>query len=89
MHPLLKIWAVINALGLHTSLMNIHHDTFVKYIFEDGSISLDLKPTFILVRARGHGYGWLLNHLFIHFVSHIYFHLNIAFSFWFNLAFDI
>jgi hypothetical protein len=45
-----------------------------------------LKPAFILVQARGQGYGWLLNHLSIHFA---YFHLNVMFSFQFDLAFDI
>jgi hypothetical protein len=29
-----------------------------------------LEPTFILVQARGQGYGWLLGHLFVLLASH-------------------
>jgi hypothetical protein len=29
-----------------------------------------LEPTFVLVQARGQGYGWLLGHLFVRFVLH-------------------
>jgi len=29
-----------------------------------------LKPAFVLIQARGQGYGWLPGHIFIHFASH-------------------
>jgi hypothetical protein len=48
-----------------------------------------LKPAFVLIQAKGQGYGWLLNHLSIHFTLHIYFHLSVTFSSQFDLALDI
>jgi hypothetical protein len=45
------------------------------------------KLTFVLVQARGYGYGWLLSHLFVCFTSYILLSLQhcIFALFWFNL----
>ncbi len=63
-HPSFESLAVINAPSLHASLMDIHHNTSFKPILEDDSIFSISKSTSTFVQARGHGYGWLLGHLF-------------------------
>jgi len=40
MHSSFEILVIIDALGLQTSLINIHHDTFLRSILEDDFISL-------------------------------------------------
>jgi hypothetical protein len=40
MHPSFNILAIIDTLGLRASLMDFHHDTSLRYILEDDSISL-------------------------------------------------
>jgi hypothetical protein len=42
-HLSFKILAIINAPNLHASLMDIHHDTSLRYIFKDDSISLAFR----------------------------------------------
>jgi hypothetical protein len=48
-----------------------------------------LEPAFILVWARGQGYGWLLGHLLFILHRTFYFQLNILFLFQFNSALGI
>jgi hypothetical protein len=45
---------IINALNLHASLMDIHHDTSLRYIFEDDSISLAFRA-----RIHSHLSKWV------------------------------
>jgi hypothetical protein len=68
MHLSFESLAVINAPGLQASLMDIHHDTSFRSTLEDDSISLTFRAH---VCFWGHGYGWLLSHLFVHFALHI------------------
>ncbi len=49
MHLCFEGLAITSALGLHASLMDIHHDTSLRSILEDDSISFTPKPTFVLV----------------------------------------
>jgi hypothetical protein len=78
------------------------HDTSLKSILEDDSISLTSKAGIHSPCSNKNesilqgewqkchsGYGWLLSHLFIRFALHTYFHLNIVFSSWFDSAFNI
>jgi hypothetical protein len=46
MHPSFENLAVINASSLQASLMNIHHDTSLKFILKNDSISLTSKARF-------------------------------------------
>jgi hypothetical protein len=65
MHLSFESLAVINAPSLHAYMMDIHHDTFLRSIFEDDSISSTSK-------ARIHSYLsnrvglWLVARLFIY-----------------------
>ncbi len=47
------------------------------------------KVAFVLIQPRGWGYGWLLNHLSIHFASHILLSLQCCVFSQFDLTFDI
>ncbi len=53
MHLCFESLAITHALGLHASLMDIHHDTSLRSILEDESISLAPKLAFVLVQERG------------------------------------
>jgi hypothetical protein len=57
MHPSFESLVVIGTPSLQVSLMDIHHDTSLMSILEDDSISSTSKLTFVLVRAKGQGYG--------------------------------
>jgi hypothetical protein len=72
MHPSFENLAVINALGLHTSLMDIHHDTYVRSIFEDGSNSLTFRACIRSCLGKG-AWLWLVVKLFIHsfWITHL------------------
>jgi hypothetical protein len=70
MHLSFENLAIINAPGLQTSLMGIHHDTSLRSILEDDSISLASRAYICSCSARGQGYGWLLNHLSIRLALH-------------------
>jgi hypothetical protein len=56
-HPSFESLAIIDALGLKESLMDIHHDISFRFIMEDDSFPLLPKFAFTLVWARGWGYG--------------------------------
>ncbi len=49
MHSCFESVVIIITLDLHASFMNIHHNTFIKYILEDDSIFQHLEPAFVLV----------------------------------------
>ncbi len=74
MHFSFENLTVSNTLDLQAFLMDIHHDTSLKSIFEDDSISLTFRAHIcFFFQARGQGYGWLLSHLFIRFTLHTLF----------------
>jgi hypothetical protein len=50
---------VIGALGLHVYLMDIHHDTSLRSILEDDSISLASKAHICSCSGKGAGL-WLI-----------------------------
>jgi hypothetical protein len=76
MHLCFESLAIISALSLRASLMDIHHDTSFKFILEDDSISLAFKTYIHSCLGKTEGYGWLFNHLSIH--SHILFSPHIC-----------
>jgi hypothetical protein len=50
-----KSLVVTSAPHLQASLMDIHHDTSLRFILEDDSISLELA--FVFVQGKGQGCG--------------------------------
>jgi len=69
--------------------MDIHHDTSLRSIFEDDSISPTPKARIRFCLGKGAGL-WLVVRLYIrsfHITPH--FHLNIAFSSWFDSTLGI
>jgi hypothetical protein len=76
MHLSFESLAITNALGLQAYLMGIQHDASLGLSWRMTPFPLHpkfAKPAFVLVRARGQGYSWLLNHLSIHFTLHTIF----------------
>ncbi len=59
MHPSFESLVVINAPSLQTSLMDIHHDTSLKSILEDDSISSTFKAHIHFCLGKGLGL-WLV-----------------------------
>jgi hypothetical protein len=53
--------------------MDIHHDTSLRFILEDDSISLTFKACIHSCLGKGQGYGWLLGHLLVCFALHTLF----------------
>ncbi len=82
MHLSFESLVVINAPSLHAYLMDIHHDTFLRSIFEDDSISS-------ASRARIHSYSsnrvglWLVAGFFIYLfhITHFTFTSTLHFCF--------
>jgi hypothetical protein len=70
MHPSLENLVIIGTPNLQASLMDTHHNTSLRSILEDDFIPSTIGLAFILIQARGQGYGWLLSHLSVHFASH-------------------
>jgi len=72
MHLSFENLTLIDALGLHTSLMDIHHDTFVRSIFEDGSISLAFRACIHSCSGKG-AWLWLVAKPSIHsfWITHL------------------
>ncbi len=82
MHPSFKSLAIINTLGLHASLMDIHHDTYLKFILEDDSISLEFKANIHSCLGKGVGL-WLVVRLFTcsFYITHFIFTSMLHFRF--------
>jgi len=59
MHPAFENLVVTSAPSLHASLMDIHHDTSLRSILEDDSISLVSKTHIHFCSGRGAGL-WLV-----------------------------
>jgi hypothetical protein len=53
MHPFFENLAIINALGLWAFLMDIHHDTSLKFILEDNFISLVFRVRICFSLGKG------------------------------------
>ncbi len=84
MHLSFENLVVIGTLGLHASLIDIHHNTSLKSILEDESISLASRAHICSCLGKGVGL-WLVArpsiHLFcithITFTSTLYFRLGL------------
>jgi len=63
--------------------MDFHHDTSFRSILEDNPFLQHLKLAFVLVRTRGHDYGWLVIRPSIHpfCITHFTFTLVLRFHF--------
>ncbi len=53
MHPSFKSLAIIDAPSLHASLMDFHHDTSLRSILEDDSISLTSRAHICFCLGKG------------------------------------
>ncbi len=75
---------------LHASLMDIHHDTSLRFILEDDSISSTFKACICSCSSKGAGL-WLLvkPSIYLFCIPTIYFHLNIVFLFRFDSTLGI
>jgi hypothetical protein len=84
MHPSFENLAETGTLGLHASLIDIHHDTSLKFILEDDSISSACKAHIRFCLGKGVGL-WLVARPSIHlfhithttFTSTLCFHLGL------------
>jgi hypothetical protein len=85
MHLSFESLAIIGALSLHTSLMDIHHDTSFKSILEENSISWTFKACIHSCSSKG-ARLWLVAKPFIHsfciFSPQRYVFVSIWFSIW-------
>jgi hypothetical protein len=59
--------------------MDFHHDTSLRFILEDDSISFASKARICSCSDKGAGLLLVARHLSIRFASHIFFHLNVTF----------
>ncbi len=90
MHPSFESLVVMGTLNLSASLMDIHHNTSLKCILEDGSIFFIIQNSHLLL--FGQGGGVMVDCQVIYpFIPHctLYFHLNVVFLFQFDLTFSI
>jgi hypothetical protein len=87
MHPFLRVWHLLTPQVFKHFLWTFIMTHLLSLFWKMTSFFWDLKPAFILVWARGRGYGWLLGHLFVHLTSHILVSLRhcISIFVWFNL----
>ncbi len=91
MHLSFESLVGIEAPGLQTFFMDIHHDTSFRSILEDDSISSTSKARIHFCLSKGVGL-WLIIKLAIYlFVSHhtFYFHFDLTFLPQFDSTFDI
>jgi hypothetical protein len=63
MYPSFESLAIIDVLGLHAYLMNFHHNTSLRYILDDDSISLAFRAYIHFYSSKGAG---LVARSFIH-----------------------
>ncbi len=83
MHPFFENLVVINALGLQAFLMYIQHNTSIKSVLEDDSISSTSRTCICSYLSKGAGL-WLVVNPSIHsfhiahstFTSALHFHLD-------------
>jgi hypothetical protein len=74
MHLFFECLVIINALSLHASLMDIHHDTSFRFILKDDPISLTSKSR-IHFRSNKGVWLWLIVRPFVYlFCITFYFH---------------
>ncbi len=64
MHFLKKSLTITNTLGLYASFMDIHHNTSLRFIFEDDSISPTSRACIHFCLGKGVGL-WLVVRLYI------------------------
>jgi hypothetical protein len=84
MHPSFNNLPIINVLGLYASLMDIHHDTFFRFILEDDYISSMFRARIHYCSDEGVGL-WLIVNPSIHsfhitnftFTSTLHFHFGL------------
>jgi hypothetical protein len=69
-HPSFESLAIINAPSLQASLMDIHHDTSLRFTLGMAPFPQHPELTFVLVQAKGQGYEWLIGYLSIYFTLH-------------------
>jgi hypothetical protein len=82
MHPSFEILVVTRSLGLQASLMNIHHDTSLRSIFEDDSIFLASKACIHSCSSKG-ARLWLIARpsIYAFFIAHSTFTSTLCFRF--------
>jgi hypothetical protein len=82
MDPSFEILVVINFLGLHASLMDIHHDTSFRSIFEDDSIFLVSKARIRFCSSKG-ARLWLIARpsIYAFLIAHFTFISTLCFRF--------
>jgi hypothetical protein len=89
MHPSFESLVITNAPSSHAFFMDIHHDTLFKFILEDDSIYSTSKTRIRFCSNKGAGL-WLIIRPSIYLLCiTFYFHFSVAFSFSFDLTFDI
>jgi hypothetical protein len=82
MHVFFENLVVTSAPGVHVSLMDIHHDTSLRFILEDDSISSTSQAHISFYLSKG-AKLWLITRPFIHsfYIAHSIFTLVLCFRF--------
>jgi len=82
MHPSFESLTIMGARGLHASLMDIQHDTSLKFILEDDSISSTFKACIYSCSSKG-AWLWLVAKPFIcsFCIAHFTFTSTLCFCF--------
>jgi hypothetical protein len=84
MHPSFQSLVITGALGLQASLMDIHHDTFLKSILEDDSVFSTSKARIRFCLHKGFGL-WLIIRPSICFFCIAHFTFTLALRFYLGL----
>jgi len=73
MRPFLKSLTITSAPSLHAYLMDIHHDTSLRFIFEDDSIFLASRTHIRFCLGKGAGLWLVVRPFIVRFASHTLF----------------